>query len=379
MEADAPAEMTANDGGAVFHSRLRAKREERQQQRLQSQHAASGETTATSPDGIVSPARVIGDQNGALVATVNGVLEQPLALHEVPHHHRGRHTQRDTSRSTGRSVADDARRRQRAEARRQLIEYTGSVWDAVRANDVATLRCFFVVEGAARLLQLHCKEPAERSRTLLHVAAWWGQADVAAFLVDAGATVDAIDTVASRTTPLMDAARAGHGDVCVLLLRHGADATQQDNAGDTAFHWAARRKHGAVLLAMARALESLDARTAQAVWTVKNGQGKTPMDYARTHATIFPMLQRRLGARIPAISADVVPKRRSRVPATTADSMVTPDSAAALETRRGSWSDARPVSSRETSQPLRDVQSLGLDVETFSYRPRDVEMTVAAD
>lgn len=97
-----------------------------------------------------------------------------------------------------------------------------------------------------------------------------GDVSIARFLFDAGAVVDAIDSAASRTTPLIEAARAGHRDVCTLLLQRGADAMHCDAHGDTAFHWAARREHGSLLVDMALAIDKLEGRGASdVVWKSK--------------------------------------------------------------------------------------------------------------
>jgi ankyrin repeat protein len=64
-------------------------------------------------------------------------------------------------------------------------------------------------------------------------------------LLASGANVNAIDSVssylfllllrfiivyktASRTTPLLEAARAGYYDICQILIRHGANCCHQD-------------------------------------------------------------------------------------------------------------------------------------------------------
>lgn len=52
------------------------------------------------------------------------------------------------------------------------MNYGGTVWDAVKANESEILQCFFLVEGAQRLLNRRSPDPVDGGRSLLHCAAW---------------------------------------------------------------------------------------------------------------------------------------------------------------------------------------------------------------
>ena len=67
------------------------------------------------------------------------------------------------------------------------------------------------------------------------------------FLTVLGADVNAIDTSVAKTTPLIEAARAGKREACEVLIKHGANVRFKDAQGDTAIHWAARRGWGTLL------------------------------------------------------------------------------------------------------------------------------------
>lgn len=67
--------------------------------------------------------------------------------------------------------------------------------------------------------------------TALHFAAFFGKAEAARMLLDAGARVDAYSRNGLQVQPLHSAAAGGHHEVCRVLLTAGADvnATQRDS------------------------------------------------------------------------------------------------------------------------------------------------------
>lgn len=70
------------------------------------------------------------------------------------------------------SSEDVAKRRERAEARKRVIDYHGSIWDAVDNNELEMVRNYFMVEGAHTLLRRRHPDAEQGGRTLLHCAAW---------------------------------------------------------------------------------------------------------------------------------------------------------------------------------------------------------------
>jgi ankyrin repeat protein len=76
--------------------------------------------------------------------------------------------------------------------------------------------------------------------TPLHLAAFFGHADLAKALLDRGAQVDARSTNAMKNTPLHAAAAGGHTNLVKLLAAHGADVHARQEGGWTALHSAAQ-------------------------------------------------------------------------------------------------------------------------------------------
>jgi len=80
--------------------------------------------------------------------------------------------------------------------------------------------------------------------TALHLAAFFGKAEVARILIDAGARVDAYTTNPLANQPLHAAAAGRHIEVCRLLLAAGAHVDATQHGGYTPLHEAAQ--HGDV-------------------------------------------------------------------------------------------------------------------------------------
>jgi ankyrin repeat protein len=76
--------------------------------------------------------------------------------------------------------------------------------------------------------------------TPLIYAATNGQTEVAQYLLDVGANVNAV--APNGTTALMMAVRGGHGATVDLLLTRGADLNHRNQDGATALGWAMRGK-----------------------------------------------------------------------------------------------------------------------------------------
>ena len=78
--------------------------------------------------------------------------------------------------------------------------------------------------------------------TALHFAAFFGKAEAARTLIDAGAMVDAVSGNEMRVQPLHSAAAGRHHEVCRLLIAAGADVNATQQHDFTPLHAAAQ--HG---------------------------------------------------------------------------------------------------------------------------------------
>ena len=107
--------------------------------------------------------------------------------------------------------------------------------------------------------------------TALHLAAYFGQLEVARLLLGRGADPNAVALNESRVTPLHSAVAAKHRDTASLLLALGASPNSVQRGGWTPLHAAARDGEEAVV-------DMLLLRGADA--TRKGDDGKTAIDLA---------------------------------------------------------------------------------------------------
>ncbi|KAF4131816.1 Ankyrin repeats (many copies) [Phytophthora infestans] len=341
-----------NDVMPVFQSRLRAKKEERMHQRQQEQVLPCSTGLHRNLDMRDGPesSSLVKDAGTRALANAH---QQAVAD----------------------SGEDTVKRRERSEARKRVIEYHGSIWDAVSSDNLDMVRNYFLVEGATMVLRRRHPDADQGGRTLLHCASWHGYGAIVEFILTTGCDVDVVDSVASKTTALIEAARAGHAGVCVTLLRYGASPRHRDSYGDTAFHWAGRQGHGTVLLRMALEQERLEPGSTPALWVMKNHKSRTVVDLVQPHTFVVPLLQKRLGDSFTRALESAKGKRRSRFPVR----------AAVMGTRKSTLvqANSRPehglielgAIGLEAVEPavtsLSGVEKLGLDVSSFAYVSRD--------
>jgi len=107
--------------------------------------------------------------------------------------------------------------------------------------------------------------------TALHLAAFFGKAEVARLLLESGAGVDAYTRNPFANQPLHAAAAGRHIEVCRVLLAAGADVNATQHGGYTPLHEAAQ--HGDVEMSELFLSASADP-------SATTDEGKTPVDIA---------------------------------------------------------------------------------------------------
>ena len=119
---------------------------------------------------------------------------------------------------------------------------------------------------------------------IVALAAFMGHLDIARYLKEKGADVNAVATNGSGYNALTGAVTAGHADVVAWLLQSGADANYRYGPGYTPLHAAAANGHLEVV-------KLLLAHGADA--TAKSNDGKSALALAeeRKHAAIAEFLK----------------------------------------------------------------------------------------
>lgn len=119
--------------------------------------------------------------------------------------------------------------------------------------------------------------------TALHLAAFFGQLDGAARLLEAGGRLAAVSRNPLANTPLHAAVAGRHEDLSVFLIARGADVNATDSGGHTPLHIAAENGQLPVV-------EALLARGADP--HAVDAEDKTPMSRAavRNHTAVVDAL-----------------------------------------------------------------------------------------
>ena len=121
----------------------------------------------------------------------------------------------------------------------------GDIFQAVKDGDLQKVKAMVAKDPGL----VHAR--GKYLFTPLHVASDKGNLDMAKFLVDKGADINALDV--SGRPPIMGAAYRGKGRVVDYLLSKGARFEMKDTRGYTVYQWAALRGKKDVLdLFMAR-------------------------------------------------------------------------------------------------------------------------------
>ena len=171
-----------------------------------------------------------------------------------------------------------------------LARYHGHAWIAERlADEVAELDVFeaAALGRATRVEEVLRTDPglvsaeAADGFTALHLAAFFGQLEVAAVLLEHGAAVDTRAGNPSGVQPLHSAAAGGHAAIAALLLERGADPNARQEGGFVPLHSAAARGDDVTARLLLERGADRDVRT---------DDGRRPIDFAAADETIRAVL-----------------------------------------------------------------------------------------
>ncbi|XP_025094753.1 tankyrase-1-like isoform X2 [Pomacea canaliculata] len=125
------------------------------------------------------------------------------------------------------------------------------------------------VQKLASTENINCRDTQGRNSTPLHLAAGYNNVEVAEFLLENGADVNAQDK--GGLIPLHNASSYGHVDIAALLIKYNTCVNAQDRWGFTPLHEAAQK--GRTQLCALLLAHGADP-------TMKNQEGHTPLDLA---------------------------------------------------------------------------------------------------
>jgi ankyrin repeat protein len=151
-------------------------------------------------------------------------------------------------------------------------------FDAAAVGNVGVVRSLLTADRAS------VDDRGPDGYTGLHLAAYFGQLEVARMLLGRGADPNAVTLNGARVTPLHSAVTAKHRDTASLLLALGASPNAVQRGGFTALHIAARDGDEAIV-------DMLLLRGADA--TRAGDDGKTSIDLAveNGHAALAGLLR----------------------------------------------------------------------------------------
>jgi len=136
---------------------------------------------------------------------------------------------------------------------------------AIRGDDLDVFEA--TIAGRADLVRTHlARDPAlagawtQDGYTALHYAAFFGGADAAEALIDAGADLEAVSRNGMGVRPLNSSAAGRHDDVSRLLVERGADVNAAQEQGFTPLHAAAQNGDADLVAVFLAAGADKDAR-----------------------------------------------------------------------------------------------------------------------
>lgn len=169
-----------------------------------------------------------------------------------------------------------------------LLRGDAALLDAAKKGHLAR------VHKLVNAQNINCRDSQGRNSTPLHLAAGYNNLDVAEYLLEHGADVNAQDK--GGLIPLHNASSYGHLDVAALLIRFNTEVNATDRWGFTPLHEAAQK--GRTQLCALLLAHGADPH-------MKNQEGQTPLDLA-TAEDVKCLLQDAMTQHLPPTSSSPV-------------------------------------------------------------------------
>lgn len=144
-----------------------------------------------------------------------------------------------------------------------LLRGNAALLDAAKKGNLARIQRLVTPEN------INCRDAQGRNSTPLHLAAGYNNYEVAEYLLENGADVNAQDK--GGLIPLHNASSYGHLDIAALLIKHNTKVNATDKWGFTPLHEATQK--GRTQLCALLLAHGADPFT-------KNQEGQTPIELA---------------------------------------------------------------------------------------------------
>lgn len=195
-----------------------------------------------------------------------------------------------------------------------LLRGNAALLDAAKKGNIVRLQRLVTPEN------INCRDALGRNSTPLHLAAGYNNYEVAEYLLENGADVNAQDK--GGLIPLHNASSYGHVDIAALLIKHNTKVNATDKWGFTPLHEATQK--GRTQLCALLLAHGADP-------FAKNQEGQLPITLA-TAEDVKSLLQDAMTQALPsgAVAGDVSNLASSQVMSTSTASLTSTSTSATL-------------------------------------------------
>ncbi|RZF41139.1 hypothetical protein LSTR_LSTR010791 [Laodelphax striatellus] len=227
-----------------------------------------------------------------------------------------------------------------------LLRGNAALLDAAKKGNLARVQRLLTGDN------INCRDTQGRNSTPLHLAAGYNNLEVAEYLLEHGANVNAQDK--GGLIPLHNASSYGHLDIAALLIKFNTVVNATDKWGFTPLHEAAQK--GRTQLSALLLAHGADP-------FLKNQEGQTPLDLASAE-DVRCLLQDAMASHPSQSSAAAAPPPTIMTSPSHTETVVMPSGASMclstpIAKHRGDGTDSVHSESRESCASSLDVTTLG--------------------